>query len=105
MNHALKILLFLLLLPVLIVLGAVVILPVLIFLLVLICFMPSVRIFHHFQTRQTFRGQPPRNEPERPAAEEVIDVECTVTETTEGSGTAEGSSVKQLDTEKAKDAS
>lgn len=97
MNNLLKILLFLLILPFLIVFGAIVILPVLFFLLVLICFMPSARIFHHFQTRQ-----PPRAEPDRPAAEEVIDVECTVSETAEGSGTAEDSSMKQLDSGKDK---
>ena len=100
MNNLLKILLFLLILPFLIIFGAIVLLPVLFFLLVLICFMPSARIFHHFQTRQ-----PPRDEPERPAAEEVIDVECTVTETSEGSGTAEDRSMKQLDSEKPEDAS
>ena len=96
MNNLLKILLFLLILPFLIVFGAIVFLPVLLFLLVLICFMPSVRIFHHFQTRQ-----PPRNQPERTAAEEVIDVECTVTETADGAG-AEDAPMKQLGSDKDK---
>ena len=99
MKNMLKILLFLVLLPLLIVFGAIVLLPVLFFLLVLICFIPSVRVFHLFQTRQTAGRKPDAAKPGRTASEDVIDVECTVTETTEGTD-PEDRTAKQLDSGK-----
>ena len=94
MKNPVKILLFLLILPILIVFGAIVLLPVLLFLLVLILFMPSVRVFHLFQTPT--RREPTSESTERTASEEVIDVECTVTEASEATDTA-GQPDKQPD--------
>ena len=97
MKNPVKILLFLLLLPLLIVFGAIVLLPVLLFLLILIIFMPSVRVFHLFQTPRTAKGDRTAGKPEKAASEEVIDVECTVTESSEETGAASDSPPKQQD--------
>ena len=87
MKNPVKILLFLLFLPILIVFGAVVMLPILFFLLVLILFMPSVRVFHLFQTPRTAHRKPSSEAPGKAASEDVIDVECTVTDTSEETDT------------------
>ncbi len=83
MSREVKFILFLLALPLLIVFGAIFLLPVLFFLLVLIFFMPSVRLFQLFQSPRTANRKRASQESEKSAGEEIIDVECTVTETVE----------------------
>ncbi len=83
MSREVKFILFLLALPLLIVFGAIFLLPVLFFLLVLIFFMPSVRLFQLFQAPRTANRKRASQESEKAAGEEIIDVECTVTETVE----------------------
>ena len=82
MNPAFKMLLFLLALPFLIVIFTVIILPLVILLLILSLFIPSVRVFHLFQTPQ---GPVRRDSADGSATADdtVCDVKYTVVDTAE----------------------
>ena len=97
MSREVKFFLFILALPLLILCGAIFLLPVLFFLLVLIIFMPSVRIFQLFQSPRTENRKRASQEKEKPAGEEIIDVECTVSETIEDPDTPENGTTSKQD--------
>ncbi|MBO4632780.1 MAG: hypothetical protein J5858_12720 [Lentisphaeria bacterium] len=79
MNPAVKLFLFLLVLPFLIGFFLVFILPLVIILLIFSLFIPSVRVFHIFQNRRERNcAEPFRSE--SGTDETVCDVECTVVE-------------------------
>ena len=81
MHPAVKIILFLLVLPILVIIFFTVVIPVVIILLILSLFIPSIRLFHVLHTQ----GDPPGEKPqgtEAPADDSVVDVECTVVDST-----------------------
>ena len=81
MHPAVKIILFLLVLPILVIIFFTVVIPVVIILLILSLFIPSIRLFHVIHTQgdpQSGRTQ----ETEGPADDSVVDVECTVVDST-----------------------
>ena len=82
MHPAVKLILFLLFLPILIFIFFTVVIPVVIILLVLSLFIPSIRLFHVLHTRENPRGGRPQ-ETEASADDSVVDVECTVVDSTE----------------------
>lgn len=82
MHPAVKIILFLLFLPILIFVFFTVVIPVVVILLILSLFIPSIRLFQVLHTRENPQsGKPHGNEP--PADDNVVDVECTVVDSTE----------------------
>ena len=81
MHPAVKIVLFLLVLPILVIIFFTVVIPVVIILLVLSLFIPSIRLFHVLHTRENPRGGRPQ-ETEASADDSVVDVECTVVDST-----------------------
>ena len=81
MHPAVKIILFLLVLPILVIIFFTVVIPVVIILLILSLFIPSIRLFQVIHTQaapQSGRTQ----ETEGPADDSVVDVECTVVDST-----------------------
>ena len=84
MNPAVKLLLFLLALPILI--GVlIVIIPLLIFLLLLSLFIPSVRVFH-LAGSAPGKNSHPEDDPSAPEDGEVLEAEYTVVDSTESDG-------------------
>ena len=81
MHPAVKIILFLLVLPILVIIFFTVVIPVVIILLILSLFIPSIRLFHVLHTRENPRGGRPQ-ETEASADDSVVDVECTVVDST-----------------------
>ena len=79
MRSLVKILLFLLLLPILICFFFAIVIPLGIILLFLSLFIPSIRLFHIFEKP---RGSTVRKDSAGPA-DDTVDVECTVVDTTE----------------------
>lgn len=82
MHPAVKIILFLLVLPILVIIFFTIVIPVVILLLFLSLFIPSIRLFHVLHTQGEPRGGKPE-ETEAPADDSVVDVECTVVDSTE----------------------
>ena len=80
MQPAAKILLFLLALPFLLFFFLFIIVPLVIILLFLSLFIPSIRLFHIFQTPH---GEPSRSRQSPNPTDDSVDVECTVVNTTE----------------------
>ena len=81
MHPAVKIILFLLVLPILVIIFFTVVIPVVIILLFLSLFIPSIRLFHVLHTQgEPQRGQQQENQ--APADDSVVDVECTVVDST-----------------------
>lgn len=81
MHPAVKIILFLLVLPILVIIFFTIVIPVVIILLFLSLFIPSIRLFHVLHTE----GGPQREktqDPEGTADDSVVDVECTVVDST-----------------------
>ncbi|MBO4648578.1 MAG: hypothetical protein J5806_10525 [Lentisphaeria bacterium] len=78
MRSLVKILLFLLVLPILIVFFFTIVIPLGIILLLLSLFIPSIRLFHISETprARNFRR-------DAGPADDAVDVECTVVDTTE----------------------
>ena len=81
MHPAVKIFLFLLVLPILVIIFFTVVIPVVIILLFLSLFIPSIRLFHVLHTVENAqRGKQGNAES---ADDSVVDVECTVVDSTE----------------------
>ena len=81
MHPAVKIILFLLVLPILVIIFFTIVIPVVIILLFLSLFIPSIRLFHVLHTqREPQRGKP--QETQGSADDSVVDVECTVVDST-----------------------
>ena len=81
MHPAVKIILFLLVLPILVIIFFTVVIPVVIILLILSLFIPSIRLFHVLRTVENPQSRKPRGD-EAPADDSVVDVECTVVDST-----------------------
>jgi len=81
MHPAVKIILFLLVLPILVIIFFTVVIPVVIILLILSLFIPSIRLFHVIHTQGNPQSGKPQ-ETEGPADDSVVDVECTVVDST-----------------------
>ena len=79
MRSLVKIVLFLLVLPILIVFFFAIVIPLGIILLLLSLFIPSIRLFHIFETP---RGSTARKDPAG-QTDDTVDVECTVVDTAE----------------------
>ena len=88
-----KLLLILLFLPLLIVIFFTIVIPAIIILLVLSLFIPSIRLFHSVHIP---RGQP--QEAEKPEDDSVVDVECTVVDSTSESVSPDPDSTRKLNT-------
>ena len=81
MHPAVKIILFLLVLPILVIIFFTVVIPVVIILLILSLFIPSIRLFHVLHAQGDPQSGKTR-EPEESADDSVVDVECTVVDST-----------------------
>ena len=81
MHPAVKIILFLLVLPILVIIFFTIVIPVVIILLILSLFIPSIRLFQVIHTQGQPQGGKPQ-ETEESADDSVVDVECTVIDST-----------------------
>lgn len=90
MKPAVKLIIFLLALPILIGIFLVLV-PLLIVLLFLSLFIPSVRLFHIWGSAPR-KDNRPEEDPSEPVEGEVLEAEYTVVETTEAGGTADSGS-------------
>jgi len=79
MQSLVKMLLFLLVLPFLVIVFFAIVVPLGIILMFLSLFIPSIRLFHIFETP---RGNPVRRDSAE-STDNTVDVECTVVGTTE----------------------